>query len=261
MSAFENKVAVIVGASSEGGVGWAAAQRLARLGARVVVAARRTEPLQRLAEQTGGTALPCDITDEQSVITLAKTVDERFGHADLLINAAGRPVPGGIATVDTAGLHESTAVEFHGTWFLLKHLPPVMVDGGAIVVISSLSAVRIVPGFVAYAAAKAAANVIVQYAAVELAPRRIRVNAVVPGLIDTPMNAPFRDNAEVMRVLLKEVPLGRMASADEIAAAAQWLCDPDCFATGTLLSVDGGNHLRRAPFPDELPTSTFEKLA
>lgn len=261
MPTLNDKTALILGASSEGGVGWATALRFAREGARVIVAARSLDRLGKLATDISGTALRCDIADESSVMALGQEIANRFGGLDLIVNAAGHPVPGVIASIDTAGLQDTTAVEFYGTWFLLKHLAPVIKDGGAIVSISSLSSTHVVPGFIAYAAAKAASNTLVRYAAIELAPRRIRINAILPGLIDTPMNDSFRHNEAIMRVMLKEVPLGRMAAADEIASAAQWLCQDDCFATGTLMTVDGGNHLRRAPFPDELPTATFAEVS
>src|SRR4029453_4291934 len=161
----------------------------------------------------------------------------------------------------TAALLETAGVEYFGNSFLLRYLPSLMRDGGAIVVISSIAATHVVPGVAAYAAGKAAANTLVRYAAVELAPRRIRVNAVLPASVGTPMNASFRDNEAVMNIIRKEVPLGRTATADDIAAATQWLCQDDCFATGALVPVDGGNHLRRAPFPDEMPTSTYDGLA
>lgn len=260
MSRFANRTALVIGASSQGGVGWAVAEQFAREGARVIVAARKLDALQVLAAQIGGTALRCDVGDEASVRALAAQLREA-GGIDYVVNAAGHPVTGLIASIDTAGLAETAGVEFYGTWFVLRHLAPVMRDGGAFAMISSLSATHVVPGFVAYAAAKAAANTLVRYAAVEYAPRRIRVNAILPGLIDTPMNDSFRHNAAVLGVMLKEVPLGRMAAPGEIAAAALWFCQDDCFATGTLLTVDGGNHLRRAPFPDELPTATFNEVS
>lgn len=84
----------------------------------------------------------------------------------------------------------------------------------------------------------------------------ICVNAILPGSIDTPMMDSIRDNAVVMRVIAKEIAFGRPATANEITAAAEWLCAEDCFMTGVLMSVDGGNHLRRAPFADEMSTST-----
>ncbi|MET0986643.1 MAG: SDR family oxidoreductase [Steroidobacteraceae bacterium] len=261
MTTFKNKTALIVGASSEGGVGWATAKRFAAQGAKVAVAARRKEALDELAKQIGGVAFHCDVSNEASVVAMADQARAALGQFDLLVNCAGRPVPGLISQVGTAGLLETAGVEFFGNWFLLRYLPPLMRDGGAIVVISSIASTHVVPGVAAYAAGKAAANTLVRYAAVELAPRRIRVNAVVPASVDTPMNASFRDNEAVMKIIRKEVPLGRTATADDIAAATQWLCQDDCFATGALIPVDGGNHLRRAPFPDEMPTSTYDGLA
>lgn len=261
MTTFRNKTALVIGASSEGGIGWATAERFAAQGAKVAVAARRIESLTRLAAKIDGKAFACDITKEDSVSALAASVKSAIGEIDLVVNCAGHPVPGLISQVGAEGLLETTQVEFFGTWFVLRHLPPVMRDGGAMVVISSLASTHVVPGVAAYAAGKAAANTLVRYAAVEFAPRRIRVNAILPGSVDTPMNDIFRDNEAVMSIIRKEIPLGRIAAADEIAAATQWLCQDECFATGVLMPVDGGNHLRRAPFPDEMPTSVFDGIS
>ena len=252
------KIVVVLGASSEGGVGWVTAQRFAKRGAKVVVAARRIEALQQLAKETGGVAVVCDVADETQVIALANTLREQFGSVHAIVNAVGKVVTGTIATTEAAQLLEAMSVEYLGNFFVFKHLVPVVADGGAIVMISSLASTHYVPGVLPYANAKAAANHLVKYAAVEFAPRGIRINGILPGSIDTPMMDSIRDNKAVMRAVLKEIPLGRVATAGEIAAAAEWLCDDECFMTGTLLHVDGGNHLRRAPFADEISTSAFE---
>ena len=252
------RTVLVLGASSEGGVGWVAAQRFAAQGATVVVVARRIDTLQKLATSIDGIAIACDMSDETQVKSLAAKLGRDFGQRHAVVNAVGRVVTGTIETAEAAHLMDAMNVEYLGNFFMFKHLAPVVAEGGAFVVISSLASTHYVPGVLPYANAKAAANNLVKYAAVELAPRRIRVNAILPGSIDTPMMDPIRNNKPVMAAITKETPLGRVATANEIAAAAEWLCNEDCFMTGTLIPVDGGNHLRRAPFPDEMSPSSFD---
>lgn len=254
------RTVLVLGASSNGGVGCVTAQRFASKGAKVVVSGRRAEPLQQLAQAIDGIALPCDIADEQQVVALAEAIKSRVGPLDAIVNAVGHVVAGTIATSDVAHLQEAMATEYYGNFHLFKHLAPLVADGGAIAVVSSLASTHYVPGVLAYANAKAAANNLVKYAAAEFAPRRVRVNSIIASLIDTPMIDGIRDNAAIMQTIAKEIPLGRGAKASEIAAAAEWLCDPECFMTGTLMPVDGGNHLRRAPYPEEMPATTFDVL-
>ncbi len=249
---------LVLGASSPGGVGWVAAKRFAAAGAKVAVSARRPDTLAQLASEIGGLAFPCDIADEAQVLALAKSLKEQLSHVDAVVNAVGKVVSGTIESASIADLREAMEVEYFGLFLALKHLGPIIKDGGAFVTISSLASTHYVPGVLPYANAKAAANSLVKFAAVELAPRRIRVNSILPGSIDTPMMDPIRDNPAVMKMVTREVPLGRVATAGEIAAAAEWLCADECFMTGCLLPVDGGNHLRRAPFPDEMPASVFD---
>ena len=254
------RVVLVLGASSNGGVGCVTARRFAGKGATVAVSARRLESLQALAKEIDGIAVACDIADEQQVKQLASEMKTRFGKIDVIVNAIGHVVSGTPDTTQASHLHEAMATEYFGNFHLFKHLGPLVAEGGAIVVISSLASTHYVPGVLPYANAKAAANNLVKYAAVELAPRRIRVNAIVASLIDTPMIDAIRDNTAIMNTIAKEISLGRGAKASEIAAAAEWLCDPECFMTGALVPVDGGNHLRRAPFPDEMPATTFDAL-
>lgn len=252
------RTVLILGASSDGGVGWVTARRFAAGGAKVVVSARRADALQRLAAEIGGSAIACDVSDEAQVKQLAATIRQQCGRLHAVVNAVGRVVTGTLATTEAAQLMEAMRTEYLGNFHALKHLAPLIEDGGAYVAVSSLASTHYVPGVLPYAMAKAALNHLLKYAAVELAPQGIRVNGIVPASIDTPMMDTIRDKPEVMAVVTKEVPLGRPARAEEIAAAAEWLCAPDCFMTGALLPVDGGNHLRRAPFPDEMPMTTFE---
>ena len=253
------KTALVIGASEERGTGWGIATRFAAEGARTLVAARRLDKLELLADKIGGTAVACDVADEASVLAMVDEIRSTVGSIDLLINSAGQPIPGDFE-LESAQIHETIAVDLVGTWNLLRHVPAVINDGGAIVGLTSMVATHVMPGFTAYGAAKAASNALLKSAAVSLAPRGIRVNGILPGMIDTPKIDSFRDISEVMEVFVKEVPLRRIGTPEDMAAAAVWLCQDDCFCTGVLLNVDGGLHLRRTPYPEELPAAVFDDV-
>jgi NAD(P)-dependent dehydrogenase (short-subunit alcohol dehydrogenase family) len=257
---FEGKAAVVLGASAEGGSGWAIARRLADEGARVAVASRNLPELERLAKLIDGIAIRCDAGNPADLKSLADRAKEALGPIDVAIDAAGWPMPGGVADITPEKATQAIAVNFFGPLFFTQHCTRVMRDGGAIAIISSFASTHICPGQMAYACAKAAANQMVRYAAIEYAPRKIRINAVIPALIESKMSAPFRALPGVMEAVLKEVPLNRGATPEDMAAACLWLSSEECFATGVLLPVDGGNHLRRSSFPDEFPANVWDSI-
>lgn len=127
-----------------------------------------------------------------------------------------------------------------------------MVDGGAIILLSSLTATRPAFGTAVYAGTKAALDQATRVAALELAGRRIRVNGIAPGMTRTDMTEMMFDNPNLEQAVLREIPLGRMGTGEDIAAAAEWLANPECFMTGEILSVNGGAELRRVPTFDEI---------
>jgi glucose 1-dehydrogenase len=136
-----------------------------------------------------------------------------------------------------------------------------MRDGGSMVVITSNSASMALPGYSSYGCAKGAASVLFKYAALEYAPRGIRVNVVEPGLIETPMTAVLQADDAAWNTVLKEIPLGRAVTASEFADACLWLSSPNAAVTGATIVVDNGNHLLRQVQPDELPYSVMEENA
>jgi NAD(P)-dependent dehydrogenase (short-subunit alcohol dehydrogenase family) len=257
---FAGKTAVVLGASAEGGSGWAIAERLAQEGAKVVVAARTLPELERLAGKIGGFAVRCDAGEPDDIKQLADITHEKFGPIDLAINAAGWTMPGFVSGISPDDARQAVAVNYLGPLFFTQHCARVMKDGGSIAIITSIAATHVAPGVLAYACAKAATNQMVRYAAVEYGPRRIRVNAVVPAFIESAMSAPMRAMPGVLEAVLKEVPLGRAALPADIAAACLWLASDECFATGVLLPIDGGNHLRRCTFPDEFAAGAYESI-
>jgi NAD(P)-dependent dehydrogenase (short-subunit alcohol dehydrogenase family) len=258
---YRGKAALVFGASAEGGSGWTIAETLAREGAKVIVSARSVDGVRRLAERIGGVAMRCDVSDEAEVVTVAQAAASRFGQIDMVINAAGQPFASAVLESSAEELMRATAINYYGPFFVIKHCAPLVREGGAITIITSLAGTNVVDGQIIYGCAKAAANMLVQYAALELGPRMVRVNAIVPGMIVSPMvRDMFASAPEILEVYLKEIPLRRGASPQEIADAAIWVSSHECFANGTLFHIDGGNHLTRQPLLAELPAGIMSKI-
>jgi NAD(P)-dependent dehydrogenase (short-subunit alcohol dehydrogenase family) len=258
---YSGTVALVFGASAEGGSGWTIAETLAREGAKVIVSARSIDGVRRLADRIGGFAMRCDVADEDQVSLVAKAAASRHGQIDMVINAAGQPFASTVLESSAADLLRATAINYFGPFFVIKHCAPLVREGGAISIITSLAGTNVVDGQIIYGCAKAATNMLVKYAALELGPRQIRVNAIVPGMIVSPMvRDMFADAPDVLEVYLKEIPLHRGASPQEIANAAIWLASKECFANGALFHVDGGNHLTRQPLLTELPAHIMSKI-
>jgi NAD(P)-dependent dehydrogenase (short-subunit alcohol dehydrogenase family) len=245
--------AVVLGASAEGGTGWAIAEALAAHGARVVVGARSIEPLRRLADRIGGTAVACDAASEDDVKALAETVGSKHGRLDIAVNCAALPVQGPIASMTREKLQAGIDVNYFGQVYFIKYMAERMKQGGSIVIISSIASTHPDGNFVAYACAKAATNCLVRYAAIEYGPRDIRVNAVLPGPIDSHMAREAFQDPRMRRAYEREIPLGRIGTPEDFADVTLWLAGR-AYVTGLSLQVNGGMHLGRMPHLDELPS-------
>lgn len=243
-----SRTALILGASSPGGLGEAVARRLAGDGYRLVVAGRRREPLDALAAELGGTALTCDVTDEDSIAAMA----EAAGPIDVAVNTAGTTDVGSIAKIQRARIEAQLAIHVTGNLLFLKHVTARMGQGGAIILFSSLTARVAGTGLAAYAGAKAALEHIVRIAALEFGPRGIRVNAVAPGFSRTPMTEAFLADDRIAQIYRGETALGELTEPAQVAATVAWLAAPDCFTTGETIAVSGGAHLLRLPTGAEL---------
>lgn len=252
MTNLENKVAVVLGASAEGGTGWAIAEALANHGAKVVVGARSLEPLRVLADRIGGTAVKCDAAQEAEVITLAETAVNTYGKLDIAVNAAGLPVMGMIADATTEQLQSAVDVNYLGTFYFIKHMAQAIDKDGSIIFVSSMSTTHPVFPHFAYACAKSAADCLVRYAALEYAERNIRVNSILPGAIVSDMSREAFENPEMEKAYLREIPLRRLGYPEDFANAVLWLAGP-AYVTGLNLQVNGGNQLTRLPYLHELP--------
>jgi NAD(P)-dependent dehydrogenase (short-subunit alcohol dehydrogenase family) len=242
---FAGKTALVTGGGS--GIGRASALALAAEGALVTVAGRTAETLKetvRLIEATGGSAryVVADMTDESQVEKAVEAAVADVGRLDVALNNAGYDGEYQLTTdYSTQMLDHMIALNVRGVFLSMKYeLRHMVAQGsGAIVNMSSGAALNGVPGFSGYTATKAAEVAMTKSSALEAAPHGIRINAVCPGLVDTPMIATL--DAEQRKSLSAAHPLGRIAQASEIADAVVWLCsDKSSFVTGIALPVDGG---------------------
>lgn len=255
MARFDNKVAIVLGASEAGSMGGVIARRLRDEGANVVVAGRRREAVEALAADIGATAAICDITREAEVAALAALAVEQFGRLDIAVNCVGEAVMGHIHETDEAALRRATDLHFIGPFFFIKQMAARMDAGGSIVTLSSITATLTFHNHAAYMGAKAGTDHIVRVAALEYGPRGIKVNSVSPGFTETPMTAGFLAIEGVREAFEGEIPLGRLNTADDVAAAVLWLSSDEAFLTGQNLHPSGGNTLRRLPTIQLTPAS------
>lgn len=240
--------ALVLGASSPGGIGEAVARRLAREGYSLIVAGRRRDTLEALAGEIGGAALTCDVTDEDSIAAMF----DAAGPIEVAVNVAGTTDVGSIAKIDRKRIEAQLAMHVTGNLLFMKHALRQLSEGGSMILFSSLTARVPGTGLAAYSGAKAALEHIVRIAALEFGPRKIRVNAVAPGFTRTPMTETFLSDERIAGIYTKETALGSLTSPDQVASAVAWLASEDCFTTGETIAVSGGAQLLRLPTGAEL---------
>ena len=240
----EDKVAIITGASR--GIGAATARAFARAGASVVLAARDELALALVAQDiiaAGGQALvvPTDVGDPASVEHLIGRTLEVYGRLDAVFNNAGDThMPAPLADIPFDDFDRVLQVNLRGVFLAMKYeIPAMLAGGGAIVNMSSTAGLNGVRGMAAYVAAKHGIVGLTKSAALDYAPRNIRVNAVAPGPI---LNDRINSLSEEGRApIISAVPLGRIGMPEEVGALAVWLCsDQASFLTGAVVPIDGG---------------------
>ena len=243
---FKNKVVLITGAAQ--GIGLATAQEFARVGANVVMAdvVDMKEQIEELTK-SGYSATPymCDVSKENQVQKMVKDIVEKFGSLDCAFNNAGVQTPQrALAEITFDEFNKTIDVASRGVWNCMKYEIEQMLkqNGGAIVNTSSQGGVTGFPGQAAYIACKHAVIGLTRTAAIDYASKGIRINAVLPGVILTPMAKDLvKRNPEIEKELLRDIPKGRMGEPYEIAHAVMWLCSPySTFVDGASVSVDGG---------------------
>lgn len=241
---YGGKKAVITGGTI--GMGLATAQALLAGGAEVLVTGRNPTNLEAARRTLGAGAhvLASDAASLADIDTLAATVRERFGRIDLLHINAGISTLEPFEQVTEAGYDRAFAINTKGPFFTVQRLAPLIREGGAIVVTSSIADEGGMHGMSVYSATKAALRSFASGFAAELMVRRIRVNVVSPGFIDTPTlgvaDATPEERAEFIRLGDQITPMRRHGTADEVARAVLFFAFEATFTTGARLTVDGG---------------------
>ena len=245
---FSGQVAFVTGASS--GMGLATARAFAEAGAAVTLADVDPHALAAAEKELTDAghrvlAVRCDVSDEDQVAhAVIRTVDT-FGRLDMAYNNAGIQSPTTDAADEPAEVFDRVnAINLRGIWASMKHeLAQMRQQGsGAIVNCSSLGGLVGLPGRAAYHASKHGVIGLTRSAAVEYAPRGVRINAICPGTIETPMVTRMLDSGDLDRAQAEaNQPINRLGTAEEMAAAVLWLCSPAAaFVVGVALPVDGG---------------------
>ena len=245
---FENKVALVTGAAS--GMGLATATAFAENGAAVALVDINENAVRAAAEKLTAAghkalAIRCNVVDEAEVAAMVKQTVSTFGRLDAAYNNAGVQSPA-VETADASGaeFERVIGINLRSVWNCMKcELQQMREQGsGAIVNCSSIGGLVGIPGRAIYHASKYGVIGLTQSAALEYASRGIRINAVCPGTIETPMVAEMlAKEPDAMKEILRDQPIGRLGRPEEVAAAVLWLCSPEAsFVIGHPLVVDGG---------------------
>ena len=245
---FNGQVALVTGASS--GIGLATVKAFAESGAAVVLADINTDALRTASEELTGAGhraigITCDVADEVQAAAMIQHTVDTYGRLDMAFNNAGIVgFTGDPADESGESFDRVTAINLRGVWTCMKHeLRQMRSQGsGAIVNCSSLGGLVGQAGRATYHATKHGVIGLTKSAAMDYAPRGIRINAVCPGVIATPMSTDMIENQpDAMKEVMRDQPIGRPGRPDEVAAAALWLCSPAAsLVLGVALPVDGG---------------------
>jgi len=242
----EGKIAVITGGNS--GIGLATAKRFVNEGARVVITGRRQTELDKAVQEIGSskaTGVQGDVARLQDLDRLYDTIKSKYGHIDILFANAGlgNVVPFGQVTEEN--FDHQFNVNVKGLFFTVQKALPLMKDGGSIILNASIAASKGMQGMSVYSATKAAVRSFARSWTADLKERKIRVNAISPGPIATPIFGKMGLNEEQQQQfgtsIVSQVPMGRIGNSDEIASALLFLASSDSsYVTGIELTVDGG---------------------
>jgi NAD(P)-dependent dehydrogenase (short-subunit alcohol dehydrogenase family) len=242
MTNLKNKVAVITGGNS--GIGYATAKKLSEDGVQVIITGRRKEAIEKAASELNVTGLIADQSNLQAIEGLVTEVTSRFGKIDVLLINAGITKFATIELMTENVFDEIMNVNFRGAYFTLSKFIPILNDNASVVLLSSTSATISPQSASVYAASKAAINAVMKIAALELAFRKIRVNAVSPGPIATEIMNKIGLDDKLETQLIGSIPLARMGKADEVADLIIFLSGKQAsFITGSNFLVDGGQSI------------------
>lgn len=241
----KDKVAVITGGSS--GIGLGIAKRFAEEGAKVAITGRNQQTINEALVEIGpnGLGIQGDVSNLNDLTRIYQTVEEKFGKVDILIANAGVYVLGPLADFTEEQFDKVSDINFKGAFFSVQKALPVLKDGASVVLISSTVNGKGIPNHAAYSATKAAVRSLARSFSADLLERKIRVNALTPGPVDTPVFNTITTNPEEAKAMKESfsnfTPVKRIGSAEELAAAALYLASDDsAFMLGAELLLDGG---------------------
>ena len=245
---FQDKVVLVTGGNS--GIGRATAKAFGREGAVVVIAARREDAGRAVVEEIHnekGRArfIRTDVRQKQDIENLFRIIRDEHGRLDCAFNNAGVSSSSMRRFVNTTmeEWNQMMSTNVKGVWFCMKHEIPLMVkEGGAIVNNSSIAGICTEVGLSIYAASKHAVLGLTRAAALDYAHKNVRINAVCPGFIHTPMlEEPWKDNPRIKDLTLAMIPMKRFGKPEEIAGAVLWMCSEEAsFMTGREMVIGGG---------------------
>ncbi|MCF8035942.1 MAG: SDR family oxidoreductase [Desulfobacteraceae bacterium] len=242
----EDRVFVVTGGSR--GIGLEIARELLDQKAKVVICGRKQENLDAAQEELqGGDALlavPAHVTKEEDIDRLFDAAVEKFGRIDVLVNNVGMNLStGGLVDTETGMWQKIIESNLTGTFMCSRKAGKIMRDqkAGKIVSITSVAAHKASPGLNVYGIAKAGIEMMTKNLAAELAPDNIQVNAVAPGMVRTDFSKPFWSNREIHDMVVKDIPMGRIAEPEDVARVVLFLAsDGASYVTGHTILVDGG---------------------
>ena len=254
MERLKDKIAIVLGASREDNMGQAMARHFIDEGAKVVVSGRSEAGLQAFAAKFGCAWKCCDVTSKAQIQALAEFARDRYEIVNVAVNAAATGQYSQFEQTTDAEIDEMLAIIFKGSFHFMQVMVAAMENGGSLINVSSAVADIMFENHAAYMGAKAGMNHVTRCVANEYGQKGIRANIISPGFTVTPMIEGFNPPG-MIEAFVKEYPLGRLTTIEDVANTAVFVASDECFMTGQTFHVTGGLTLRRNPRVTEIEAS------